>query len=136
MTNPVGGVVGPSPVHRTILGPRLGLPMTTAKKTPQDRKPKADEALTIEGIGLSATPGAFRDRLQDWEIAEAMADMRDVESDDGTRLAASVRVMRLLLDDEYTAVKRELRAKHDGKLTEQTMAGFMTSLFEAIAPNS
>lgn len=136
MTNPVGGVVGPSPAHRTILGPRLGLLMTTAKKAPQDRKPKATENLQVAGVTLSVPADVVKERLTDWDVAEMMAVLQDEDAQPGERLAASVKVLKFVLADDYAQVKADLRAANDGKLTETVMSEFMASLFEAIAPNS
>ncbi|WP_300268623.1 hypothetical protein [Microbacterium sp.] len=110
--------------------------MTTAKKAPQDRKPKATENLQVAGVTLSVPADVVKERLADWDVAEMMAVLQDEDAQPGERLAASVKVLKFVLADDYAQVKADLRAANDGKLTETVMSEFMASLFEAIAPNS
>lgn len=110
--------------------------MTVAKKTPQDRKPKATAPVSVMGVELSASVDDIRDRLGDWEVAELMSVVQDNDAEPGARLSATVKALRFLLADDYAKVKTELRAANDGTLTHNTMSEFMSKLFEALAPNS
>lgn len=110
--------------------------MATTKKSPQDRKAKVSANVTVQGVELSVSAETVRERLSDWDVAEMMSTIQDDESEPGEKLSASVKVLRFLLGDDYARVKAELRAAHDGKLTQEIVSGFMSDLFGEIAPNS
>ena len=107
-----------------------------AAKKPADRKPKATDAVTVQGITLSIPLGELSDRLADWDVVEGIAELNDPQAPPQMRMVASMRVLKTLLADDYDRIKTELREKHDGKLTEQIMTDFMRDVFEVLSPNS
>lgn len=111
--------------------------MAEAKK-PQDRKPKSDAPATVkvDGITLTVSRDELAERLSDWDVVEGIGVLNDGEALSKDRLVAASRVMRAIFASEYDRVKRELRAKNDGKLTESIMTSFMTDTFKEFAPKS
>lgn len=100
-------------------------------KQPQDHLKKQGQ-LVVGGIKLDIP----RERMEDWDVVECIATVQDDGADQGVKLVAIVRVMKLLFADDYERVKSELRASNDGHLTMETMSKFMTDAFEQINPNS
>lgn len=82
--------------------------------------------ITVQGITLSVDPELF----DDYEIVE---DLYDVQS--GENPLKSVPLLRRLLGDKYEEVKAALRGE-DGRITGETLDGFLTELMEAANPNS
>lgn len=94
---------------------------------------KNPNTIEIEGITLSVDP----DILDDWDIVEAVSDSNNPDLTDNERLIATTQLMRSVLGDDYKQAKTELRKKHKGKLTIETMSKFLAQVFEAVrAKNS
>lgn len=89
---------------------------------------KPDKPILVDGIKVEVTADAF----DDFEITECIADLYDDEATDGEKTASAVKMYRLVFGDEFPRVKRELRAKHGGKLTNETMNSFMGDVIEAV----
>lgn len=89
---------------------------------------KPDKPTLVDGIKVEVTADAF----DDFEITECVGDLYDEEADDGTKTAAAVKMYRLVFGDDFTRIKRELRAKNGGKLTNKVMNQFMAEVIEAI----
>lgn len=87
--------------------------------------PSPELPLVVDGIDVSAA----RDRVEDWEFVEAMADL--VGSDEAGSLPAVVRYMRALFGGDYARVKAELRERGGGKLTVEAMNEFAMKVVEA-----
>ena len=100
-------------------------------KQPQDRKSK-DGSVTVQGVKVTIQPGA----LDDWDVVECIADLQDESRSASEKIVPTVRLMRLLFGAEYDRVKKELRAAHDGQLTNEVMGGFITEVFGSLNPNS
>lgn len=88
---------------------------------------KSDKPTVVDGIKVDVTVEDF----DDFEITECMATLGDPDAEDGERLTATVRMFRLVFKGDYQRVKDELRAKHDGRLTNETMSGFVNRVIEA-----
>lgn len=89
--------------------------------------------IVVDGIEVSVTA----EDVDDFEVTEAIADMYDESSDEMAVTSATVRLMRLVFGDDFHRVKRELRARSDGRLTNARMAEFASAVFEAVgAKNS
>ena len=88
---------------------------------------KSDKPTVVDGIELNVTAEDF----DDFEITECMATLGDPDAEDGEQLTATVRMFRLIFKGDYQRVKDELRAKHDGRLTNETMAAFANRGIEA-----
>lgn len=84
---------------------------------------KPDKPIIIDGVKVDLTADAF----DDFEIVECLADIVDDASEPSAKLAATVRIYRLLFGADFERVKRELRAKHDGKLTNEIMGDFLNA---------
>lgn len=89
---------------------------------------KPDKPTVVDGIKVEVTADAF----DDFEITECIADLYDEDADDGAKMAAAVKMYRLVFGGDFARIKRELRAKHDGKLTNEAMSTFMASVIEAV----
>lgn len=85
-------------------------------------------SIEVEGVALDVD----REALDDWELAEDIAIASDEASGEDEKLAATVRVFRRVYGADYARVKRELRAANDGRLTAETMTGFLSATFEAL----
>lgn len=88
---------------------------------------KSDKPTIVDGIKVDVTAESF----DDFEVTECLADLVDESADDAARLAATVRIYRLVFGDDLPRVKSELRERHDGRLTNETMGAFLTSCMEA-----
>lgn len=86
------------------------------------------KSIEVEGIQFALDVAG----LDDFEIVEAIADATDEDLDDTAKLRAAVKLFRLTFGDEYSRVKEELRAAHDGALTTQTMMDFFTATLDAV----
>lgn len=84
--------------------------------------------ITVDGINVAISP----DTLDDFEVVEAIADATDETADDTAKLRAVVNLFRLVYADGYDRIKHELRDRHDGRLTTETMMGFFTATLETI----
>ena len=84
--------------------------------------------IEVEGIKFTIDLA----KLDDFEVVEAIADASDEDADDTSQLRAVVQLFRLTFGSEYSRVKEELRAVHDGVLTTQTMMDFFTAVLEAL----
>ena len=84
---------------------------------------KSDKPLVIDGIEVNLTAEDF----DDFEILECLADMIDETAEQSAKVAATVRVYRLLFGADFERVKRELREKHDGRLTNEIMGDFLNA---------
>ena len=82
----------------------------------------------VNGIKVEVTADAF----DDFEITECIADLYDEDSTDGAKTAAAVKMYRLVFGADFQRIKRELRAKHGGKLTNEAMSQFMAEVIEAV----
>lgn len=100
-------------------------------KKPADRKPKQG-TVVVDGV-RAVIP---LDRLKDWDVLEAMADLNDESVSSAGKLGATVRLMRAVLGEDYSRVKSELREAHDGKLGDEEMGAFLKAVFENLNPNS
>lgn len=89
---------------------------------------RPDKPTVVDGIEVDVTA----EDLDDFEITEAIGDITDEGADDGAKVAATVRLMRLAFKDEFPRIKRELRQKNGGRLTNETMVGFANAVFEAV----
>ena len=70
--------------------------------------------------------------LEDWEIVEAIAETSDESLPDPARLAASVRIIRMVLGADYARVKGEIREKNGGRLTAEDMEQFLSDVLKAV----
>ena len=107
-----------------------------AARKPQDRKPKLTAEVVVQGITLNVPKDELADRLADWDVIEGIATMNDDAAGGIDRMVAVSRVLKSLFAGDYERIKSELRAKHDGKLTEQIMGDFLRDAFQEISPNS
>lgn len=89
---------------------------------------KSEKPTVVDGIEVEVTAESF----DDFEITECIADLYDEDSTDGERTAATVKMYRLVFGDDFPRIKRELRAKHGGKLSNEVMGAFMASAIEAV----
>ena len=93
---------------------------------------KSDSPLVVDGIKLDVRP----DDLDDYEITELLAEAEDESLDESERNAASMRAMvripRLMFGADWDRIKGELRAKNGGKLSNDTVSGFVQRTFEAL----
>ena len=89
---------------------------------------KTDKPTIVDGIKVEVTADAF----DDFEITECIADLYDEESTDGAKTAAAVKMYRIVFGEDFPRIKRELRAKHGGKLTNEVMSEFMAEVIEAV----
>ena len=88
---------------------------------------RSEKPLVIDGIEVNLTAEDF----DDFEILECLADMIDETAEQSAKVAATVRVYRLLFGPDLGRIKRELRAKHGGKLANEVMGDFLNSCMTA-----
>lgn len=81
----------------------------------------------VDGLEVEMDRSVF----EDIDFAECMAVSGDEGADGAERLAASVKLMKMALGDEYGRVKRELRERNGGTLTSSQMTSFVVSAIEA-----
>lgn len=89
---------------------------------------KSDKPLIVDGVKVNLTAEDF----DDFEILECLADMIDETVKQSAKVAATVRVYRLLFGNDLERIKRELRAKHGGKLANEVMGDFLNSCMTAV----
>lgn len=89
---------------------------------------KSDKPLIVDGVKVSLTAEDF----DDFEILECLADIVDDAAEPSAKLAATVRIYRLLFGADFERVKRELREKHEGKLTNEIMGDFLNACMAAV----
>lgn len=89
---------------------------------------KPDKPTVVDGIKVDVTADAF----DDFEITECIADLYDDEATDGEKTASAVKMYRLVFGADFPRIKRELRAKNGGKLTNEAMSSFMAEVIEAV----
>lgn len=89
---------------------------------------KSDKPPVIDGIEVNLTAEDF----DDFEILECLADIVDDAAEPSAKLAATVRIYRLLFGADFERVKRELREKHEGKLTNEIMGDFLNACMAAV----
>lgn len=96
----------------------------------ETRQAEETPAVTVDGIEVHRTAAD----MDDYELVEALA---DVMSGDGTlnpaaAVSSLVTYCRCVLGPDYGAVKRALRAKNNGRLTNAAMAEFCNKVMEAL----
>lgn len=89
---------------------------------------KSDKPLIVDGVKVNLTADDF----DDFEVTECLADIVDDASEPSAKLAATVRIYRVLFGADFERVKRELRANHGGKLTNEIMGDFLNSCMTAV----
>lgn len=90
---------------------------------------KKPATATVRGI----TVRLDFDLASDFEVVEQGAIAADPDSTDSEKLAATLRVYRLIFGADYRRVKDELRAKNGGRLSTQDMVGFVAEVLEKAA---
>lgn len=90
---------------------------------------KKTATATVQGI----TVNLDFDLADDFEVVEQGAIAADPDSTDAEKLAATLRVYRLIFGADYRRVKDELRAKNGGRLSTQDMVGFVAEVLEKAA---
>lgn len=90
---------------------------------------KKTATATVQGI----TVNLDFDLADDFEVVEQGAIASDPDSTDAEKLAATLRVYRLIFGADYRRVKDELRAKNGGRLSTQDMVGFVAEVLEKAA---
>lgn len=89
---------------------------------------KSDKPLVIDGVKV----GLAAEDFDDFEVTECLADIVDDSVEPSAKIAATVRIYRILFGADFERVKRDLRANHGGKLTNEVMAGFLNSCMAAV----
>ena len=90
---------------------------------------KSDKPTVVDGIKAEVTADAFDDS----EITECIADLYDEDADDGAKTVAAVKMYRLVFGADFPRIKRKLRAKNGGKLTNEAMSSFMAEVIKAVS---
>lgn len=90
---------------------------------------KKTATATVQGI----TVNLDFDLADDFEVVEQGAIAADTDSTDAEKLAATLRVYRLIFGADYRRVKDELRAKNDGRLSTQDMISFVSEVLSKAA---
>ena len=80
--------------------------------------------MIVDGIELDVTA----DALDDFDVLECLAVMVDDDSSDKERMVAVPKLFRLVFGNDWKRIKNELRAQHDGRLTNATVMEFFNSL--------
>lgn len=88
---------------------------------------------TVEIDGIEVSPSNIT--TDDWEITEALADSIDPDATDAQKVQASVKFLRVMFGEDFPRIKRELREKNGGKLTNEAMNTFSQHVMEALAKN-
>ena len=102
-------------------------------------KRTGDKPLIVDGIKLNVTVDDF----DDYDIAEAFAVIAEAdephEDGDGFEvefMKATYSLPKLIFKDDWPRIKRELREKNGGKLTNATVFDFVSKVMsEAKAKN-
>ena len=89
---------------------------------------KRDKPLVIDGVKVDLAAEDF----DDFEVTECLADIVDDDAEPSAKLRATVRIYRTLFGSDFERVKRELRANHDGKLTNKVMSDFLNACMTAV----
>ena len=91
---------------------------------------KQPAPVTVRGI---AVEGVTPDTLNDFEFLETVAAMSDPDADDAEKLRAVAGICPTVLGRrQWRRVKSELRAANGGKLSTETVMGFIEELMEAL----
>ena len=91
-------------------------------------KKHEDSPLVVHGIKVKLTVAD----VDDYEVTEALVDMSDEDKPETDCAKAIVRLTRLLFGRDWERIKGELRKKHDGKLTNETVGNFITDVFTGL----
>lgn len=87
----------------------------------------------VDGITVSVS----RDDVDDIDVIEAIADVNSDLTSDTDKMAAAIKVFRLVFGSDYERVKSELRDQHDGRCSVETFMQFFSDVLEAVgAKNS
>lgn len=102
--------------------------MPTAKKTPQDHKPKTTETktVTVQNIEITIDPSV----LDDMRLLHLMN-----KAQKGDAMAMDD-VTATILADQYDTVLDALTDEKTRRVSTETFAAFISELFEKLAPNS
>ena len=87
------------------------------------------EKKTVEVRGIALDVDV--DRITDYDVVEALADVMGAEDDEET-IAPTVRFVRTVLGSYYERVKSGLREANGGVLTVQDMTGFCVDLLAEV----
>ena len=85
--------------------------------------------MTVDGIEIDVLEGA----ISDYDVMEASHDAHAPSLSPADRTRATMRFFRLVLGDSYEPVKRELRARGEGRLPFSAMNDFMAHVVEAMS---
>lgn len=83
--------------------------------------------IKVDGIEVSVSASSF----DDIDVIECIADAANPDSDQQTQMVAVVKLLRMVFGSDYERVKTELRKRHGGRLTVETMSEFMNRCAEA-----
>lgn len=82
----------------------------------------------VDGISLAVAV----DLADDYEITEQMVAAADPHATLVEKNAATVRLYRAILGDDYGRVKDELRARNGGSLPNGVMVDFMSKVISSV----
>lgn len=105
----------------------------TARKTPQDHKPKAgaEKGATIDGIKIVFPT----DLIDDWEFGEDYAESQAGKTEI-TQTAAALRVARRLFGPAYDQMKAKALNPETGIVSAKKMRDYIEQAFEALSEES
>lgn len=84
--------------------------------------------VTVDGISLNVDEAIF----EDWEFLEKISETQKETENPLEQMNALVGAFKMLLGKDYERVKIELRKKHDGALSVDTMSKFFEKLSKSV----
>lgn len=127
--------------------------MTTARKQPQDRKPKQEKSEAVETTGKFRISTDYELReVEGWQVEvegidiflpkESLTDNRSsrimAKAQAGDKRAAAqygLVIERMLGEEQYDKVQDALEDPATGRVSDEQVGGFLASLMKAINPN-
>ena len=96
---------------------------------------KLGKSFTVRGIAIE---GVTPETADDFELLEIIAVLSDPEADDGERVRAMAQYGPAVFGKaQWKRIKPELRAQNDGRLTSETVMGFIDEVLGVLnAKNS
>lgn len=109
--------------------------MAEAKTLREAAAEKLGHVINVQGI---AVEGVTPDTLNDFDFMEAVAVMSDPDATDGDIIRSMSAIGPIVFGRaQWKRIKSELREQHDGRLTGETVMGFVNDTIAALnAKNS
>ena len=91
---------------------------------------KLGNAFVVQGITVE---NVTADTINDFEFMEAIATLMDETADDSAKLRATANIAPVIFGaKQWKRIKGELREQNEGRLTAQTVMGFIDGVLSEL----